>query len=474
MAKHTDCIICGAPAGSGEHVFGAALGGRRTQKGIYCAEHDNGFSDLDNVLATQLRTLNGVIGIRPDHSEEPHLARAVDPTTGAERVIDARGAVGLAAAEIEEHGLDETGRNIVHARFPSQRARDEYIAELRKAGRDPVVEPLEHGTRYQLAPLRLEWRLGGERGLAAVARLALNCLAVVEPELARAPELRQLKDFIMAAAKNVKTALPVAACHALPRPGLPPAPFRFGHRILIACDAERSQLSALVEFFDTFSFEVQLAAIALSESRSHIVDIDPEADAPPNDRHITRVSGALINRDGEPPIDALRAALTTRQRRLLERIDAAHWGRVAASLLPAVNAARRQVDRLVSVRDALAKQRARILRLVGNIVSELCDELRATGTSDAEIALFQMLVEAADSESGVTPLTESVLTAAFEAVCAGVTCALDLGELDATELRALLEGRGARAVVIPILQHLIDQGFSDTRTSNAASAGGPA
>jgi hypothetical protein len=38
------CIICGNRAGSAEHIFPAGLGGRRTNRGIYCGPHNNGFS----------------------------------------------------------------------------------------------------------------------------------------------------------------------------------------------------------------------------------------------------------------------------------------------------------------------------------------------------------------------------------------------------------------------------------------------
>ena len=64
------CIICGGRTGSHEHIFPAALGGRRTNKRIYCGDHNKGFSPLAAILSRQLRPINALLGVRPDHSEQ--------------------------------------------------------------------------------------------------------------------------------------------------------------------------------------------------------------------------------------------------------------------------------------------------------------------------------------------------------------------------------------------------------------------
>ncbi len=58
-------IICGDSAGSQEHIFPAALGGRRTSKGIYCGLHNEGFSPLAAFLSRQLELLNALLSVRP-------------------------------------------------------------------------------------------------------------------------------------------------------------------------------------------------------------------------------------------------------------------------------------------------------------------------------------------------------------------------------------------------------------------------
>ena len=76
--KRSDCIFCGEEAGSREHTFPAALGGRRTNKGILCGPCNNGFSGLDAQLEQQLAVVNGLLGVRSDRAKAPKLASFTD------------------------------------------------------------------------------------------------------------------------------------------------------------------------------------------------------------------------------------------------------------------------------------------------------------------------------------------------------------------------------------------------------------
>ena len=84
-----DCIICGGATGSREHVFPAALGGRRVNKGIYCGTHNNGFSPLAAILSSQLTAVNALLGVRPDHSDEPRQLTAINPSDGQAYLLPA-------------------------------------------------------------------------------------------------------------------------------------------------------------------------------------------------------------------------------------------------------------------------------------------------------------------------------------------------------------------------------------------------
>src|ERR1022692_4659668 len=76
------CIICGNPAGSGEHVFPAALGGRRRNNSIYCDVHNNAYSDLVSELSGQLEGFNAMLGVRPDRKADARATVVMDVATG--------------------------------------------------------------------------------------------------------------------------------------------------------------------------------------------------------------------------------------------------------------------------------------------------------------------------------------------------------------------------------------------------------
>ncbi len=52
------CIICGGSANSREHIFPAGLGGLRLNRGIYCEQHNNAFSDQADIPSFQFGILN--------------------------------------------------------------------------------------------------------------------------------------------------------------------------------------------------------------------------------------------------------------------------------------------------------------------------------------------------------------------------------------------------------------------------------
>lgn len=65
------CIICGDPAGSREHLFPAAFGGRRVSKKIYCEVHNNALGIHVVSLLDALEYFNAALGVRSDHRGSP-------------------------------------------------------------------------------------------------------------------------------------------------------------------------------------------------------------------------------------------------------------------------------------------------------------------------------------------------------------------------------------------------------------------
>ena len=78
------CIICGGPTGSREHIFPAALGGRRTNKGIYCGAHNEAYSGLAGIITEQLAFFNAQLGVVGDHADKPTSVTMTDVASGQE------------------------------------------------------------------------------------------------------------------------------------------------------------------------------------------------------------------------------------------------------------------------------------------------------------------------------------------------------------------------------------------------------
>jgi hypothetical protein len=122
-----NCIICEKRAGSREHVFPAGLGGRRTNKGIYCGTHNGGFSPLAAILAEQLTAINAQLAIRPDHSDKPRALPIINPSDGQEYLLSAQ-KVELAHPKVlKDIPISQNVRE-VHVQFSSETQLQQWLA----------------------------------------------------------------------------------------------------------------------------------------------------------------------------------------------------------------------------------------------------------------------------------------------------------------------------------------------------------
>lgn len=224
------CIICGAPANSREHIFPAALGGRRTNRGIYCEAHNNGFSGLAGVLTRQFGPLNAQLGVR-DRDRRP---RVVNLTT---------------------------------------RAGDELtisVGQVRRANTSPVDPD---------AGIQFDQNFGGPDGLAALGYVALTFFAHHFGDAARQDGVAPIKAFIQGQAANefVWWESEATACD------LPANPFAFGHTLILTTAEDTGEARAIISLFQAFTYGVDLGYVAGATSRTITVFIDPHADREPAD-----------------------------------------------------------------------------------------------------------------------------------------------------------------------------------------------
>jgi hypothetical protein len=322
MAK--TCIICGNPAGSREHVFPASLGGRRTNKGIYCGEHNNGFSPLASIVSRQLKPINALLAVRPDHS-----ARA-EP-------------------------LDYT----------SPEGEDLTIF-------DGVVKRAEPSEGSDEKWLRVQLNLGGLDGLRAVAYIALTFFAHHFQEYARGVELKGIKDFLSNAADNQfvwwenETTLSKIGSN----------PFLFGHTIVVALSASTRMATVFISLFQSLHFGVQLGQFETAADKSVLIFIDPHADSAPADLKETRYEVPIIDLTKPQPLQ-LHLEQMVRDgnaekglQRLLAEIERWKFDKDMLSVVKRLNAARLTLphERTAAVEHIVQEQAGRVFRLMRHIV----------------------------------------------------------------------------------------------------------
>lgn len=447
------CIICGKRAGSREHLFPAGLGGRRTNKGIYCGKANNRYSPLAGVLAKQLNIVNAHIGVQGDHASAPAQREIVDPASGRPYRFSRTKSEWSAP----RHTLSEDHREIVI----EARSRAEAMDHARTLGLTPDKVDFKAEARGQffLSPVQETLEFGGPEGLRAIAYVAQTFFAHHFPDLARTAILDGVKAFTLEGGDN----------HYVwwefePVQDLGDSPFPFGHRIVVGMDARRAY--ARVELFSAIRFAVLLGVGADDGTdRSVVTHIDPLALHPPKDIIETAFAGAVGK--VERPAD-----LTTHLRRgvadgtaeaqidaLFQRIAQAQLDDTVAAIRARLDAAKGQgrVEREHLMFQIAEGERQRLLILMREGVGGLADEF-ATRAEVAPLAqVLELLIESdPESADGLTPMALASLMLAAHVVAATMIHDDEAGHLTDDRLAALL-ARGAglelvtRAVIGPVL-----------------------
>lgn len=395
------CIICGHAAGSGEHVFPAALGGRRVNRGIYCEQHDNQFSRHVSVLAPQLENINALLGVRHDREKHP---RIVTKTTAAgDDVIISKGVVRRSLAS----AIDQ----------------------------DKVIH--------------LEMVLGGPDGLQALAYVALTFFAHLLPEEARQPGLDAIKSFIQNQAQNTFAWWESTTT----TDNLPPNPFEFGHTIMVTTEAESGEAFALISLFQALTVGVALGRIENAVDRTITVFLDPHAERAPLDLQQTEASTVEIRIRKPDPLHAhlehmVRGGGGDRLlKALFAKIERWHFRTEMSSPLARLNATstlqgRQRLDAIVEV---LEEQAGRIHRLMKVVVN---DFVAQPGDPKSMAPVIAALRSQIAVDNGVPrPETEDAILRAIVAFAREIYIALESAPIDIDFLWSLFSsGKGAGIV----------------------------
>lgn len=275
MLKPRTCIICGERAASREHVFPATLGGRRNNKGIYCAKHNGDYSPLAALLAKQLEHFNALLGVVGDHSKAVRFAPGIERGTGlaVRSSLNTSQFAGprFSSPYVEGKNYDGT------ISFSTQEEAEAWMAAQRTRGhRVEVIGPASPN-RFMMSGIQGAISLGGPEAFRAVGYVGQTFFAQAFPKVARDDRLTAFKAWTLTGiGPDV-----LAWWEFAPPNDAPVQAFAFGHRIIVGIDRSGVAYGRL-SFFGSLHFAMVFGRVD-GESRSVVTDINPLARAAPVD-----------------------------------------------------------------------------------------------------------------------------------------------------------------------------------------------
>jgi hypothetical protein len=447
-----DCIYCGEPAASFEHIFPAAVGGRDERQGIICGHCNSIFGRTTDVaLSEDMKPINAILGVREGRSGQPITTVANDPSTGRTYVLSESRKLQHPEPLVLSATTNADGGKTFDTLASTQKQSDDFIHSLRMEGKALSK------ARREVAPLLfarepfVSWSFGGTETFRAVARLVLNVLAVHSPLVARGNWLSELKRFVRAGGSADPW---VYFSYLADSPA--GRVFEPRHRVVIFFDSLRGAVTAHVSLFGLIQLAVRLGQTAVAQDESWSYEIDPLAkrDDP---RPLTRKeTGFLI--PPELPLTQNPSPFTERGLVEIQRYRSDMlWTDDALSLLAEVNAARDlpPLERRDTVSKVIKTQGQRLLNIAVFVAHDLRKAITADfGQADGNAlgdALDRLVQPDSQRRSGVTLLTELNVKRLCDAVTDRIIATISSEPITESGLRDLLEGGPGASVVARVM-----------------------
>lgn len=412
-----DCIICGGPTGSREHVFPSALGGRREDKKIYCSAHNQWMGPHVAILQAQLEAINAMLEVKPDRGKvRSHVFADGD---GERYVI--RGSEVLPVAD-----LDAILNSYTPGEAQDLKLAPEDLPRLKERAKQRgftlhVTEQTSPTAEYRVGPYKISMMQGGDDAMRAVSYLALTFVAHRWPHVARSPGLAAVKDMLRSGSVYVgedSIASPQPASEFVDwSPVLDASaelrhPTGLGHTVVLC--VLKGQVLAYVSLLDLQCWTIRLGDAATSlADRTDVIHIDPLKTGYGDDWRVQEFDHALL--DGLVDPNYLRKTVLESHR--MQRQVAAVMGRVmdrrdrleaeAATQEFAAVQGLPSPAREAAIHDFVAKRRQRLV----NHISMFAEHLTADTPTLARVKAGALKATQSDPDSsdGLNPAARRVL-----------------------------------------------------------------
>lgn len=479
------CIVCGQAAGSGEHVFPAALGGRRINKNIYCTTHDNGYSSLVAALSNQVDVFNSLLGVIPDHSDDVKSVVTKDAHTGQELKFSAKKNKFIAHRVISEQ--TETNSMSREMAFPDRESMNQWLTEQKTKGLDVIIEQKPKERTYFLDKVHFHREIGGPFGLGAVAYVAQTFLAQAFADLTRSRDVAPFIAYTQAIAKvsqissslggnvggksNPELELAQRKFEATltawdgqppiwwdfdPQPDTTPNAFEFGHRVTVGVDAADGQIFGRFSLFSAIHFGMCFGtASSPAMTKTVTIDINPMAAHPPNDIKKTETASALA-RVTRPAVSTagLEAAVSNKTQEgvfsdLLRRIEERSLAQLAKEMHAelAAYSSMSPIEGDELLRLVVDRRSQRVLNLTKWVLEGFKSQLSAATLLRLGPMIDSMVAHDPSSPNGLSAMANATLELAKSALLAQMREDIIGGRLDERRIIALM-GEGVGAAVI--------------------------
>lgn len=454
------CIICGLRAGSKEHIFPAAFGGRRTNRGIYCGRHNEAFGRHVSSLLEALDFINAAIGVIPDHHDDVRPA-PIESADGAKLLLS-KGRVAIAPPPPMDSTPELLGRPVVMS-FSDITQAEKWIARQREAGYElEVGRPGEVKTRLLTEPLHVKRELGDESFMRAVVYLTLTFLAHRFPREAKAAGLlrsRNIVEMDLSPGERVWWERPGSLAQ------LSPNPFEHGHTVAIAVDGATGKVSALLSLYGAIQFGVDLGETTLANTSRATTHIDSLAARPPDDIWEIREDGETLvlatPEEGRRYIVEVTSGQVEHPfSRTFRAANDADLAEAAETLLPQLLECQRlpHADRSIALMAAISSQDQRIFNLLKNGLAAF--EQVATDVPGEIHKALRLLVAGDDSSSrSISPDSETALYVTKAFIADEIRKQLEAGSLDVVWLAGMLSGREQFGIALAGVIRQVLRGF---------------